>query len=216
MSRITALVLVVPLGVLGVPVGVYASDGPEPVEQAHSVLTLDGRPIGEIRATATDYPDRAFRFAGMAPAEQSRPSSGQVSGVALDEDGQPLAGRAVRLMLAAREAKAFLGVPLSGPRAARVVRRTISDANGQFQFAGLSPGRYVVEVRVANKVGISPVMTLRDGMMAVRGITVSLADRPPGSLGRGAAIAIGIAVVGAIGAALVLGMDCHGLLCWGP
>ena len=154
--RVVALILVGQLGVLSEPIYVYASDGPEPVVQPKRVLTMGGRPIGEIRATTTDHPDDTLQLAGTAPAEQTRPSSGQVSGVALDEDGQPLAGRAVRLMLAARDAKAFLGVPLSGPRAARVVRRTISDANGQFQFAGLSPGRYVVEVRVANKVGTSP------------------------------------------------------------
>ena len=68
-------------------------------------------------------------------------------------------------MIAARDAIGFLGVPLSRPHAARVVRRTISDANGQFRFAGLSPGKYVVEVRVANAVGTSPVLTLREGML---------------------------------------------------
>ena len=74
--RVVALILVGQLGVLSEPIYVYASDGPEPVVQPKRVLTMGGRPIGEIRATTTDRPDDTLQLAGMAPAEQTRPSSG--------------------------------------------------------------------------------------------------------------------------------------------
>ena len=87
--RVVALILVGQLGVLSEPIYVYASDGPEPVVQPKRVLTMGGRPIGQIGATTTHYPDGVFPlpFAGMVPAGQTRPLGGEVSGVAVDEDG---------------------------------------------------------------------------------------------------------------------------------
>ena len=120
--------------------------------------------------------------------------TGQISGSAVDSDGQPLADHTVRLW-------EFVMV---GEMRGREVRGTDqTDTDGRFSFTGLQASEYVLEVLVADEVVASASATLADGDMQVTGITVTrLANE--GGLSRGAKIAIGAGVVGAIVVVIVM------------
>ena len=175
MHRILVFTLVVTLSSIGIPFPAHAASGEE-----SPPLTFNGRPLSELlhaRATGTPFPLPALR----------QQDDGQISGVLLDEDGQPLADRPVEL-------------------ASRLVPRlvTTTDANGAFSFTGLGPGRYQVRYRVDNAVvARSELIDLAAGAMQANGLTVAeLAENSGRSLGEkiaiGAAIGAGVytAVVG--------------------
>ncbi len=183
--RVSAFTLVVTLVSLGVPVPANASGEQEQPSAQNSVLTLNGQPIRQF-VSPTGHSRDAVLFSGLTPAQ---PSNGQISGVALDREGQPLAGQTVQL---------------SRPSRGRLNATT--DAGGQFSFTGLGPGRYEVTVRVDGQViSTNGRVELSEGAMVVSGVTVappaaepaaerSWARRHAGLLGLG----IGVGVVVAI------------------
>ena len=86
--------------------------------------------------------------------------TGQISGVALDGEGQPLAAQAVRLK------RVFITL---GDRAEEVSGRDTTDADGAFSFTGLQASDYLVEVLNDDEVVASSATTLEPGaMLAVR------------------------------------------------
>ena len=91
--RILALTLVVTLVSMGVPVPVNASGEQEQPSARNSVLTLNGQPIRQFVST-TGHSRDAFLFSGLI---QAQPSNGQIRGVVLDQDGQPLGAHPVQL-----------------------------------------------------------------------------------------------------------------------
>ena len=82
--RVSALTLVVALSLIGIPLPAHAEGGESPL------LTINGLPLSQLlNRTAPGDP---LAVAGLLGQE-----TGQISGVALDEDGQPLAAQAVQL-----------------------------------------------------------------------------------------------------------------------
>lgn len=82
--RTVVFTLVLTLSLVGIPVPTHAVGDKSPP------LTFNGRPLSELlrgRATGVPFPLPALR----------QQVSGQISGVALDAEGQPLAEQTVRL-----------------------------------------------------------------------------------------------------------------------
>ena len=115
--RISALALAVTLSLAGIPLPAHAGEESPP-------LTLNGHPLSQLLNSAAS--GDPFGLAGLLEQE-----TGQISGVLLDEDGQPLADQRMEL-------------DSEGPF--RLVETT--DANGAFSYTGLDPGRYEVQYRV--------------------------------------------------------------------
>ena len=159
LRRILTVTLVVALVTMGVPAPVYASGEQEQPSARNSVLTLNGQPIRQFVSPTGNSRD-AFLFSGLI---QAQPSNGQISGVVLDQDGQPLGAHPVQL-------KRSLDV--GGLRGVQVVGTTTSDANGQFSFTELTAGTFEVEVLIDAELFTTPV-ELSAGAMVVSGITLS-------------------------------------------
>ena len=157
--RILALTLVVTLASMGVPLPVNASGEQEQPSAQNSVLTLNGQPIRQF-ISPTGHSRGAALFSGLI---QAQPSNGQISGVALDREGQPLGAYPVEL-------KRILDA--GGLRGVQVAGTTTSDANGQFSFTELTAGTFEVEVLIDEELFTTPV-ELSAGAMVVSGITVS-------------------------------------------
>ena len=102
--------------------------------------------------------------------EQAQLSNGQISGVALDQDGQLLTAHRVQL-------NRILDV--AGSRGVQAAGDTTSDVNGLFSFTGLSPGTFEVEVAVDDETFTTSV-ELSAGAMVVAGVTVSPDGRREG------------------------------------
>ena len=148
--RTSALAVVVTLSVIGIPLPAHASEKPPP-------LTLNGHPLLQLlnRAAAGD----PLLLAGLLEQE-----TGQIRGVGVDGEGQPLAHRTVRL-------KSFVRV---GPRRReQVVGTDTTNLLGQFSFAGLAAGEYFVELLIGDDIALSAPFTLTEGAMQVRGVSVS-------------------------------------------
>ena len=77
----SALALVVTLSLMGIPLPAHAGEESPP-------LTLNGHPLSQLLNGAA--PGDPFRLAGLLEQE-----TGEVSGVASDSEGQPLADRTV-------------------------------------------------------------------------------------------------------------------------
>ena len=77
----SALALVVTLSLVGIHLPAHAGEESPP-------LTLNGHPLSQLLNSAA--PGDLFRLAGLLEQE-----TGQISGVLLDEDGQPLADQRV-------------------------------------------------------------------------------------------------------------------------
>ena len=183
--RILALTLAVTLASMGVPVPVNASGEQEQPSARNRVLTLNGRPIRQFVSTTRHSRD-AFLFSELT---QARPSNGQIGGGALDRNGQALADHAVQLKR---------GHPARRQPAAD----TTTDAEGQFSFTGLNPGRYAVEIVADGKViATSADLTLSARAMVVNGITVvQPAERSWVGRHENLLIGIGVSVMGVIAA----------------
>ncbi len=177
--RILALTLVVTLVSMGVPVPVNASGEQEQPSARKSVLTLNGQPIRQFVST-TGHSRDAFLFSGLT---QAQPSNGQISGVVLDQDGQPLGAHPVQLKRI-RE--------VGGRRGVQVVGTTTSDANGQFSFTELTAGTFEVEVLIDEELFTTPV-ELSAGAMVVSRVIVSQPPERP-RMRRGTKIAIGVGI----------------------
>ncbi len=159
LGRILTVTLVVALVTMGVPVSVNASGEQEQPSTRNSVLTLNGQRIRQFVST-TGHSRDAFLFSGLT---QAQPSNGQISGVVLDQNGQPLGAHPVQL-------KRILDV--GRLRGVQVAGTTTSDANGQFSFTELTAGTFEVEVLIDEELFTTPV-ELSAGAMVVSGITVS-------------------------------------------
>ena len=127
--RILALVLRVAVSVIGAPLSARAAgDGKVGVSECH--LTLNRRRLSQLLNTTVST-DGGILLPGRLDQ-----GTGQISGVALDAEGQPLADHPVEL----------LGVSEQGA-ATSVVAAMATNTNGGFSFPGLSQGRYLVDVR---------------------------------------------------------------------
>ena len=159
LRRILTVTLVVALVTMGVPIPANASGEQGQPSARNRVLTLNGRPIRQLVSTTRHSRD-AFLFSGLT---QAQPSNGQISGIVLDQDGQPLRAHPVQL-------KRSLDV--GGRRGVQVAGTTTSDANGLFSFTELTAGTFEVEVLIDEELFTTPV-ELSEGAMVVSGVTVS-------------------------------------------
>ena len=189
--RISALILVVTVSVVGMA---FPAAGQEDVEVArHRALTINGRPLSQfLNATLTTGGTVGL----TGPLEQE---NGQISGVALDGDGQPATGKTVQLR--------HVRPPTE------VVDRTTTDANGRFSFAALGSGRYIVDLRIAGKVvATSGLISLAEGGMTFTRVGGIPTQQPPTDDGKGRRVltwtAVGAGVGGAFGLVALAGVDC--------
>ena len=114
-------------------------------------------------------------------ADVVQQADGEISGVASDAEGQPLAGGRVDLTRPPEEGQG------------RLVART--DAAGTFSFAGLGSGRYEVRLLVGGQeVATSGAINLVEGTMQVSGVALAQAVETNGGLSLGAAMAIGAGI----------------------
>ncbi len=182
LGRILTVTLVVALVTMGVPAPVYASGEQEQPSARKSVLTLNGQPIRQFIST-TGHSRDAFLFSGLT---QAQPSNGQISGVAVDRNGQRLAQHEVRL-------KRVFG--LGGQRVTGVATTT-TGASGRFSFTGLTAGSFEVEVRIGEELVTRPVELSAGAMVVSRVIVFQPPERP--RMGRGTKIAIGVGIGAAV------------------
>ena len=158
--RILTVTLVVALVSMGVPVPVNASGEQEQPSARNRVLTRNGQPIRQFVSTTGRSRD-AVLFSGLT---QAQPSNSQISGVVIDQDGQPLGAQRVELRRI---------LDAGGLGGVQVVGTTTSDANGQFSFTGLTAGTFEVEVLSDEDLvswRVTPVLLLAGEV--VSGITV--------------------------------------------
>lgn len=130
---------------------------------------------------------------------------GSMAGHALSAVGQPLPNATVELF------EAWSGRPLGG-----VLQSTVTDSNGAWQFAGVTPGDYMVRVSVGEQSFVTPVsLGVDQALVAVELVVPSTATASAGAgaAGAGAAgagtaggvalgtkVAVGLAVAGAAAA----------------
>ena len=127
-----------------------------------------------------------------ASGERSRASvveqtDGQIRGVLLDGDGQPLAARPVHLSRPSSEGPGRLTV--------------LTDATGAFSFPGLGPGRYEVQYQVDDEViaRSEQIILVAGGMVD---ILLRVAEKSP--LNNAAVIGLGVGL--GVGAVLLLAL----------
>ena len=155
-SNFGALALVVTLSPLGIPLPAHAADRGSPP------LTFNGRPLSQLlKRTAFNRPFPPTRF-----LEQE---TGQISGVALNGDGAPLAAHPVQLKR--------IRILEKGLQGEQVVGTVTTNPNGGFTFTGLAAGEYLMEVIVADAVA-SVSATLVAGAMQVSSVAVSPVEWP--------------------------------------
>jgi hypothetical protein len=145
-------------------------------------LTIDGLPLSRVlQRTALGDP---LPVAGLL-----RQETGQISGIALDGEGQPLADHSVRLTRI---------VMVGDSRGEQVSGTDTTDPEGRFEFTGLRASECLLEVFVGDEIVANTSVTLGQGAMRVSGLTLAgLADEP--GMSRGAKIAIGFLVAVACG-----------------
>ena len=164
LRRSAALLLVPTLVLIGVPIAGHAEGSPP--------LTINGRPLRLVlnRAALGD----PIPLAGLLGQ-----ATGQISGVALDGEGQPLAEHTVR---------ATRLFTLGGSPAEQVMGTATTDAEGRFAFTGLEPSDYRVDVLEGDEVIAGTSVSLVEGTMNAGGVTVSV---PPEGRNMGKWIGIG-------------------------
>ena len=134
--RMSALTVVVTLFASGMPCPVGAADEEVVPVARHGGLTINGRPLSQVVAAKAGVSGRVPLLPGLL--EQG---SGQISGVALDTDGQPL--KIVVELLRVSEQ----GRPVA------VVDTTTTSENGGFSYSDIAPGRYMVRAVIDAQVG---------------------------------------------------------------
>jgi len=184
--RISALALVVALSVAGIPLPAHAAGEESPP------LTFNGRPLSQfLNRAATGDPLPLANLLGQ--------ETGEISGVVVDREGQPLAGRVVH---------ATRVFTRGGNRATQRIGAATTSADGQFSFTGLRASDYLVEVLSGDEVIASRSVTLADGAMQVSGlsvVSVAAAESEPGWWSRQSTprkVLVGVGVV--FGAILVV------------
>ena len=85
--QISALALVVTLSLIGLPLPIHAADEESRVVADGRALTVHGQPLWRLRNAASS----AFSLASLLGQ-----GTGQISGVAVGNDGQALAGHTVQ------------------------------------------------------------------------------------------------------------------------
>jgi hypothetical protein len=130
-------------------------------------------------------------------------ATGQVAGTASNSSGQTMANTVVRLR--------NIGTN-------QLAGSTTSNAAGQFSFASLNPGNYVIEVvnSAGQVIGTSSTISLTAGAMAVTGVAVTASAGAAAAAGAAAGAGsffgttAGLVTLGAVGAgAAVTGVVVH-------
>ena len=103
--------------------------------------------------------------AGASADDDAQGVEGEIAGVVLDADGQPLAGQRVELQRPTRDG--------SG----QVV--TATDSLGRFAYSGLRAGRHKVEIRIDGHVVASSTIDLSAATMRITDLVISLQPPPP-------------------------------------
>ena len=134
--------------------------------------------------------------AAKAPAARQGQGTGSVNGVAHGADRTPLRNYTVRLRSTAD---------------GHIAGTTTSSGAGDFSFAGLQPGNYIVEVvdAAGKVVGLSPSIAVGAGAMVSVTVTASAAGAIAAAAGGGFGLlglgtAASVAVIGAAGAATAI------------
>ena len=115
--------------------------------------------------------------------------TGQISGVALDREGQPLAGHTVR-------ATRVFTLVNTDTGATQNAGTATTDTSGQFSFTGHRASDYLVEVLSGDEVVANTSVTLADDAMRVTGLTVSGLADDSGMSRRTKWIIVGVAATG--------------------
>ena len=171
--RVSVLTLVITLSLIGIPLPIHAADDESPPSR---ILTINGHALSQLlNRTAPGDP---LALAGTLGQE-----TGQISGVAVDGDGQPLAAQAVRLK------RVFTSL---GDRA-EVSGSDTTNADGAFSFTGLQASDYLVEMLVDDQVIASASLTLAEGVMQVGGVTLSQPEEGGRRVGLWLGIGAGVA-----------------------
>jgi hypothetical protein len=90
---------------------------------------------------------------------------GKISGVVVGSTGQPLTGQQVELRRPGREGPGRLVV--------------MTNADGEFEYTGLGPGRYQVEWRIEGRVVATSEPVELSAARAVAHVTIALPNVPP-------------------------------------
>lgn len=197
-SRSAALILSVTVAVVGWSLPASAEDDRRS-ENFRRGLTVNGQPFSQFIARTAPH------IAAVPLTVLPRSDSGQIVGVALRAEGQPLTDHAVELWRLAEHAQ---------PTAATFVTDTTTDRTGRFSFERLPQGRYAVEVEIDGRV----IATREPIALAAGGITfvkVGGANPPPSQTnvrtGKGAAFwsPVGAGAGGALGLVMIAGADCE-------
>ena len=138
-----------------------------------SVVELDDQPdesndkLSEPPAKSGSLKATAMKATVMQP--------NQISGVVLNPDGKPVADASCQLIRVSNPKAARGNRPISSLQKAflLVPGRLSTDAQGRFEFSGLSEGKYQLEVRGKNLCGVrTEVLTLTktgmDGPLSIR------------------------------------------------
>ena len=187
---VSALTLGVALSLIGIPLPAHAADHESPPSR---ILTINGLPLSQfLGRTATGDP---LPLVGLSGQE-----TGQISGVALDSGGQPLANHTVRLKRIRM---------VAGLQGEQIRGTATTDAAGRFSFTGLSASEYVVEVLSGDEVIASASVTLAEGAMQVGSVAFNLSEDKGWSLAAkiGAGAAIGVVVFFVVSLIVLSGID---------
>ena len=104
--------------------------------------------------------------AGASADEDPQGVEGEIAGVVLDADGQPLAGQRVELQRPTRDGSGQLV--------------TVTDALGRFAYTRLRAGRHKVEIRIDGQVvASSRTIDLSAETMRITDLVISLQPPPP-------------------------------------
>ena len=195
-SRLAGLILSISVAVVGWSLPASAG-GDGTSETFQRTLTVNGRPFSQFIART------AAHRATLPLTRLPRSDSGQIVGVALRAEGQPLTDHAVQLWRLSGHAQ---------PTAASFVTDTTTDRTGRFSFDRLPQGRYAVEVQIDGHVIATsePIGLAAGGITFVRvGGVPSPPNRTNARTGKGAAFWSAVGAGGALGLVTIAGADCQ-------